>query len=91
MRAWLPPVLALPFVLTACPALLSDWSVAGSGSGDAGGSDATVSGSGSDSGSDSGGSSSSGSGSSSGGQDGGPAVCVFDNSASTLGGCTFGP
>jgi hypothetical protein len=28
---------------------------------------------------------------SSGGHDGGPIVCVFGNSASTFGGCVFGP
>ncbi len=33
MRAWLPTVVALPFALTACPALLSDWNLASSGSG----------------------------------------------------------
>ncbi len=32
MRAWLPALLVLPVVLTACPALLlSDWSIGGRG------------------------------------------------------------
>jgi hypothetical protein len=35
MRAWLPTVLAVPFVVTGCPGLLSDWTIGGSSSADA--------------------------------------------------------
>ncbi len=68
MRLWLPIVLALPLVVTACPALLSDWKVSGRGAGDAS-VDATGPGAGGSSGSNGG--SSSGGSSSSGGVDGG--------------------
>jgi hypothetical protein len=80
MRAWLPVVLTVPFALTGCPALFSDWTISGSGAVDAsvdatgpeavGGSSGSGSGgSGASSGS-SGGSSSGGSSGSTGGSGG---------------------
>jgi hypothetical protein len=35
MRVWLPALILLPLALTACPALLSDWKIGGSGAADA--------------------------------------------------------
>jgi formylglycine-generating enzyme required for sulfatase activity len=35
MRVWLPALILLPLALTACPALLSDWTTGGSGAADA--------------------------------------------------------
>jgi len=93
MRAWLPVVLALPFALSGCPALQSDWTVSRSGAADAS-ADATgpeaaggSSGFGARSGS-SGGSSSAGSGGSSGlsgaGGTGGAGGASFADSGSCV-------